>query len=202
MAFLKFLKISKGPARSMQDRGALAYMYVRLFLCLILINPFFIPSKLFARESIVTSECELKTAYIYQFTKYVNWAKLKGDKKELIIGVIANEDMVQALSRLNGRVSQGMKIVVRSVEKGTELSDIDILYLEKGYLTDDDVILKAVKNHILTISDEEDATHKGVIIGLFRSDSRLRFNINLKIADQSSLRLSSRLLSLANSLVK
>ena len=200
MAFLESWKILKGPLGLMKDRGIPGYL--RFFLYISLFYIFFTPLSLFAHESIATSECELKTAYIYQFTKYVNWPKIKKDKKQLIIGVIANEDMVQALSRLNGRLSQGMKIVVRSITLPKNLGDIDILYLEKGYLTDDNLIIEAVKNHVLTISDEEDATHKGVIIGLFRSDSRLRFNINLKIADKSSLKLSSRLLSLADSLVK
>ncbi len=184
----------------MKDRGIPGYL--RFFLYISLFYIFFTPLSLFARDSIVTSECELKTAYVYQFTKYVNWPEVKKDKKELIIGVIANENMVEALSRLNGRLSQGMRIVVRSITETPDLGDIDILYLEKGYLTDDDLIIEAVKNHILTISDEKDAITKGVIIELFRANSRLRFNINLKIADKSNLRLSSRLLSLADSLVK
>ena len=184
----------------MKDRGIPVYLI--LFLCLSFLNFFSISSKLFAHESIATSECELKTAYVYQFTKYVNWPKVKKNKKELIIGIIASEDMIQALSRLNGKLSQGMKIVIRPITKDSSLSDIDILYLEKGYLTDNLVILQAIKNHILTISDEKDAITKGVIIELFRANSRLRFNINLKMADKSSLKLSCKLLSLADSLVK
>ncbi len=154
------------------------------------------------RESFVSTECELKTAFIYQFTKYVSWPKDKREKNRLVIGVIADGDMLDAISQLDGKLSQGMKISVVPLEDPKKLDGIDILYVERGYKIEKNIVSQAVKHHILTISDDSDATKKGIIIALYMANSRLRFNVNLKVANASNLKLSSRLLRLANKLVQ
>ncbi len=155
-----------------------------------------------ASHSFISSENELKTAFLYQFTKFVTWPHVKIDKKSLVIGVLSDQQMLDAIMNLEGKVSQGKKIVVVPVDNVSNLEGIDILYVEKGHFADEHIIDEAIKEHILTISDEDQATKKGIIIGLYMADTRLRFNINLKIADKSSLKLSSRLLRLADSLIK
>ncbi len=187
---IKMKKLLKGAMGSLKMLNSLLILFLILF-----------SSNAPAYESLVTSEDELKTAFIYQFTKYVKWPDSKKNKQEVVIGVIANDDTFKAISRLNGRLSQGARITVVPVKDISQLKNIDILYLEKGHIADD-IISEAVKHHILTISDEEDATDKGVIITLFMADSRLRFNINLKVAKQSHLKFSSRLLSLANTIIR
>lgn len=187
---IKMKKLLKGAMGSLKMLNSLLILFLILF-----------SSNAPAYESLVTSEDELKTAFIYQFTKYVKWPDSKKNKQEVVIGVIANDDTFKAISRLNGRLSQGARITVVPVKDISQLKNIDILYLEKGHIADD-IISEAVKHHVLTISDEEDATDKGVIITLFMADSRLRFNINLKVAKQSHLKFSSRLLSLANTIIR
>ena len=153
-------------------------------------------------EPVVSSVRELKTAFLYQFTKYVTWPETKKNKKKLYIGIKADPDMMDAVSRLNGRFTQGKTIVVVPMKKTSDLEKLHILYLGKKCLADNDIIGKAIKYHILTVSDAEDAPKKGVIIGLYMKESRLRFDINLKVANKSDLRLSSRLLKLAGNLIK
>jgi len=168
----------------------------------VLLFSFLATSRVLAREPVVSSEFELKTAFVFQFTKYVKWPESKRHDKRLVVAVAADDEMVDALSRLDGRTSQGRTIVVIPVDDASKLKDVDLLYLGKGYIADGDIIKKAIKYHILTISDENDAIQKGIIIGLYMADSRLRFNINLRVATQSELNLSSRLLKLAGSLIK
>ncbi len=188
------------------QRAQIVPSWSRVFGCGLLggiiLFSFMVTSKVLAREPVVSSESELKTAFVYQFTKYVSWPVSKRHDKRLVIGVAADDEMVDALSRLDGMTSQGMVIVVVPVMDGSNLKDMDLLYLGKGHIAHENIIEKAIEHHILTISDEDDAIQKGVIIGLYKADSRLRFNINLKIATQSNLKLSSRLLKLAGNLIK
>ncbi len=187
-------------------RAQIVPSWNRVFRCGLLggiiLFSFIVTSKVLAREPVVSSESELKTAFVYQFTKYVRWPVSKRHDKRLVIGVAADDEMVDAISRLDGMTSQGMVIVVIPIKDVSDLKDVDFLYLGKGHIADENIIEKAIKHHILTISDEDDATQKGVIIGLYKADSRLRFNINLKVATKSNLKLSSRLLKLAGNLIK
>ena len=167
-------------------------------MALILLFPISITK---GKESFVSTECELKTAFIYQFTKYVSWPKTKKNKDRLVIGVIAHKHMFDAIKKLDGKLSQGMKISVISMKDYSQLDGIDILYIESWFPINEELVKKAVKHHVLTISDRSDAAEKGIIIALYMVGSKLRFDVNLKVADASSLRLSSRLLRLANKLI-
>ena len=199
MAFLKiFTQVgSPLPAARARAHGLRFFCLMSILAFCILINYSYGLS-----EPVVSSVRELKTAFLYQFTKYVTWPKAKKNTKKLYIGVAADPDMTDAVSRLDGRLSQGKIIVVVPLEEISRLEKLDVLYLGKGYLADEDIVDKAIKYHILTVSDEEDAPKKGIIIGLYMKESRLRFDINLKVAKKSDLKLSSRLLKLAGNLIK
>ena len=161
----------------------------------------------------IASECELKAAFLYQFTKFVNWPTSDGDSEvnnisdnatdKLVIGVMAYGDMLNALMALDGKKSQDRVIVIKQLDDIPEDDNINVVFLQKDYPCDkEELVDYAIKNHILTISDEADALEEGIIIVIYQIDSRIRFDINLKIAKKSKLVLSSKLLRLARRVVR
>ncbi len=200
MAFLEIPYLPEGPMPLLPGNGGVLNLgfWFGLFLAVL----FMVSSIAIAKEPVVTSENELKTAFVYQFSKYVSWPKSAKNRKKIVLGVAADDDMLEAISRLDGRLSHGMTIVVVPVDGSSDLKNVDMLYLGKRHKADKDIIDHAIKYHILTISDEDDAIQRGIIIGLYKADSRLRFKINLKVATKSNLKLSSRLLKLAVDLIK
>ncbi len=198
MAFLKNFTQIASPLLAARAR---AYGSRLFFPMCILAFSILINYSLGLSKPVVSSVRELKTAFLYQFTKYVTWPKVKKNRKKLYIGIAADPEMMDAVLRLDGRLSQGKTIVVVPLEESSDLENLDVLYLGEGYFADD-IVDKAIKNHILTVSDAEGAPKKGIIIGLYMKESRLRFDINLKVANKSDLRLSSRLLKLAGNLIK
>jgi len=55
----------------------------------------------------------------------------------------------------------------------------------------------AYKRSILTVSDIENFASQGGIIGFIEQNGKVRFEINLDAAQQSKIRINSRLLNLA-----
>ena len=157
----------------------------------------------------VGTEHDVKAAFVYHFTKFVQWHDTKQkreDDQELKIGVIADDDMLSALMALDGKKSQ-KKIIriipIKNLSKKELPDDISILFIQKGFGQDDGFIIPwAIERHILTISDEPDAVKKGIIIELYKSGRKIRFDINFKVAQKSQIELSSRLLSLARRVLK
>lgn len=63
-------------------------------------------------------------------------------------------------------------------------------------------LLKAVNNApILTVGESEDFIHQGGMIGFCLQDNKIRFDINLQAATRANLKISSRLLLLAKSVI-
>ena len=59
------------------------------------------------------------------------------------------------------------------------------------------VLAELARLPILTVSDIGGFAQAGGMIGLFESEQHIRFNINITVARQANLKLSSQLLKLA-----
>jgi hypothetical protein len=63
-------------------------------------------------------------------------------------------------------------------------------------------ILSSLKNaSVLTVGETENFTQQSGIIGFCLQENRIRFDINLQAAQHANLKISSRLLLLAKSVV-
>ncbi len=157
---------------------------------------------LLVTKAIGVKESDLKAAFLYQFTKFVDWPDDNNTSSELIIGVIAVGEFLDAIKLLDGKKSQKRPIRIKKISKFPDSGRLDVLFIQGCFVNDiDDVIQSAIKAHILTVCDQRDGIDKGFIISLFNEGSKIKFNINLKVAQKSSIRLSSRLLRLAKKVI-
>ena len=157
---------------------------------------------LLVTRALGVKESDLKAAFLYQFTKFVEWPDDNGTGKELIIGVMADDEVLKAIKLLDGKESQKRQIRIKKISKFPDGGRLNVLFVQGCCANDiDNVVETAIKAHILTVCDQRDGIDKGFIISLFNEGSRLRFNINLKVAQKSSIRLSSRLLRLAKKVI-
>src|SRR5580693_8957863 len=68
-------------------------------------------------------ECEIKAAFLYNFTKFVDWpaATFANADAPIVIGVLGDSPCAQALERLvKDRKVNGRAIVVRRIASGEE----------------------------------------------------------------------------------
>jgi len=148
------------------------------------------------------SEEEVKAALIYNFTKFIDWPVQADGKDRLIIGYWGNGRMMNALKALDGRKTGQKIIVVKNISHPCELDGINVLVIEDRKFFDRKILDRLVKRNVLTISQGLEAVSRGIIIGLFKEENRIRFAVNLKVAKESRLTISSRLLGLAKKVIQ
>ena len=142
------------------------------------------------------TEYEVKTAFIYNFAKFVEWQKIEDETLSLCI--IGDDPFGPAMKNLEGKTAAGKRIVVRNISSIEGLKKCRMLFIsssEKGRLSDITGLAKDMG--ILTISDTESFAEKGVVINLYMEDDKVRFEINIDAAADARLQINSRLLSLA-----
>jgi len=146
-------------------------------------------------------EAQLKAAFIYNFTKYVTWpAAAEQAGGTLHVCALGRTAYTPELSRLDGRTVRNFTLQVRAVDRSDELTSCNVLYLSGASrdFSSFKSLLKGVKGEpVLTISDDSGFIDAGGVIGLFTEQRRIRFDINLGIARDTGLYISSRLLQLA-----
>jgi hypothetical protein len=141
---------------------------------------------------------EVKTAYLYKFSKYVQWPE-SGSKDYFTIAVIGDSGIIAPLRELaREKTADGRKIRVERVRDVDAIEPCHILFIaatERERLPE---ILKKVEGmNILTVGDGEGFAAGGVAVNFVVMESRLRFEINRRAAGHAGLGISSELLKLA-----
>lgn len=145
-------------------------------------------------------EYAVKAAYLYNFAKYVEWppGAFASAQAPLLICIAGNDPFGDALESLSGKMIESHPVEVRRLPATTNLDRCHIVFVsraEQGQIKA--VLAKLALRPTLTVSDISDFARMGGMIGLVEADQRIRFDINLTVARQVNLKLSSHLLKLA-----
>ncbi len=145
------------------------------------------------------SEAEVKAAFLYNFTKFVDWP-IEQHSRPLVIGVIGDEHFEKLLVQtIAGERVGSRTLVSKSLTPEEELGDCHVLFVSAAVGSETPAILARVRGKgILTVGEAEDFTTAGGIIGLRVIDRKVRFSVNLNAARISELTISSQLLKLAS----
>jgi len=151
------------------------------------------------------TEYEIKAAFLYNFGKFVEWPEetLRDPEAPFIIGILGQDPFGKILDRLvaEGRL-KNHKITIKRFERLPDLEFCHILFIgksEKKRLPD--IIEKIEQQCILTVSEIQNFIDFDGMIGLITTpENKVRFEINLAAATDAGLKMSSRLLRLAQNL--
>jgi len=147
---------------------------------------------------------EVKAAYLYRFLAYVDWpdAAFAGPNAPLVIGVAGNDAVAAELARVVvGRTAHGRPLAARRVAPGDALDDVHVLYVGDAALLRAAWLQRARDRPLLIVADGFTALDAGAAIAFVLVEDRLRFDASLRAIDRAGLRVSSRLLALAQRVV-
>lgn len=150
-----------------------------------------------AAESL--SESEVKAAFLLNFTRFVEWPTTRGADRPFHLCIWGEDPFGQVLDQIvQGERVSGRPIAIRRIHAWPEPCDLLFLNGPDHQVAE---ILKNTGPGVLTISDAPGFLRLGGIIRFLLDNRRVRFEINRRAADQASLRISSRLLSLAKAVL-
>ena len=144
-------------------------------------------------------EHQVKAAFLFKFPSFVEWPKEVLREGPLVIGVAGSEDVAQELQQMvAGRNVQGRPVAVRRVLPGEPLEELHVLFLARGQRAQlFEAQRQAPAQPLLIVCDWEGALQEGAVVNFVRSEGRVRFEVAVDAAERRSLRISSRMLAVA-----
>jgi hypothetical protein len=145
-------------------------------------------------------ERRVKAAFLFRFTEFVSWpdAAFARPDAPFTILVVGRDPVADELRQnTSGRMVQGRPVEVRRLAAGDPMPAAQMVFIadsEKERLRD---WARAVPRHALVVSESEGALAAGSVINFIIVDERVRFEISLESAEKRGLRMSSRLLAVA-----
>jgi hypothetical protein len=147
------------------------------------------------------AEYEIKAAFLFNFTKFVEWpaTSFADTKAPIVLGIIGKDPFGRSLDGLvEGQLVQGRGIIVRRERPGEYLRSSQIVFIESSEKDHVPQILASLQGlSVLTVSDIQGFAESGGIIQFVIEDDRVRFVVNLEAASKARLKINSKLLALA-----
>ena len=146
-----------------------------------------------------TGEYDVKAAYLLNFTKFVEWpaSAFDGADAPIAICVVGNNPFGNVLTELvRGEEVNGRKVVVRHLSEAPAARTCQVVFLAAG-TKEKASIVSALGAGVLTVGEGDHFLREGGAIAFVVEQKRVRFDIRQSAAEAASLKLSSRLLSVA-----
>ena len=146
-------------------------------------------------------EYQVKAAFLYNFAKFVEWppGTFASSTDPIGICIIGQNPFGAALEKMvQGKKVGDRTFAVRRLPDTQQASQCQILFIGSAEWKRTHALLEAVKiPGVLTVGESDDFTVLGGIIGFRLDGPRVRIKVDLQTAEHAKLRISSKLLSLA-----
>jgi hypothetical protein len=145
------------------------------------------------------AEAELKAAFVYNFLQLVEWPANANAQSGFVLCTLGESPVNEALAALSTRSAGTQRLSYVPLQANDDMTSCNALFIGAGEVARLPRLLAALRGRpVLTLADFEHAAERGVMIGLVRVESRLVFEVNLEAARLGGLRVSAKLLRLAN----
>ena len=154
-----------------------------------------------AAESPAAPEYQLKAAFLFNFTQFVEWPAVAfaDAQAPFVIGVLGDDPFGAVLDEtVRGETVGGRPLLVQRYRKAEDIKACHVLFISKSEAAGLERIVAALKDrNVLTVGDTEGFARRGVLVRLVTEDKKIRLHINADAAKAVGLVLSSKLLRLA-----
>jgi hypothetical protein len=147
------------------------------------------------------SEYQVKAAFLYKFAKFVEWPAqtFRNDQDPIHICVLGQDPFGGALAEaMEGKTVLGRPFLITGISDAGKASDCQILFVgssERKHLSSIFADLRATG--VLTVGETNGFATQGGMVNFKLVEGRVRLEINAEAAGQAKLRISSKVLNLA-----
>jgi hypothetical protein len=158
---------------------------------------------LFAPSLRAESEYDVKAAFLFKFTKFVEWPAnaFSGPDAPFVIGIVGSDPFEGGLDRLiEGNTTGNRRLEVRHISAGdaAALRGCQMIFVSASEQRRLPAILSALQGRpVLVVGESEGFASAGGMFGFALRESHLGIEINSAAARQARLKISSQLLNLA-----
>lgn len=153
-------------------------------------------------ETPALSEYQVKALFLFNFAKYVDWPPhaFANDSAPIVIGLVGQDNFGDNFKQvIAGKTINGRPVVVKHVASEQEYKGCHILFISASEKSGLPEILNAVKDSpVLTVGETERFLAQTGMINFTKKENKIRLEINLGAVQRANLKISSKLLSVAD----
>ena len=146
-------------------------------------------------------EYQVKAAFLYNFAKFVEWppSAFASSSEPISICIAGQNPFGSALEDMvRGKVVGGRSFAVRSLTDPQQAGKCQILFVGASERKRAWFLLDQInRTGILTVGEADEFTSIGGMVNLKLDGTRVRIQISLESAERANLKISSKLLGLA-----
>ena len=141
---------------------------------------------------------EVYSMMVFNFIKWIQWPPDETNK-EFIIGVMGNSEIYNTLSTWYGGKPKGSKTyVIKKFTNASEVTDCQVLFIEGNKHNEFEGAKSKLRGkETLLITNYIGLGAKGSCINFKLVDEKLRFELNQRAIEESKLKVSSALRTMA-----
>ena len=145
------------------------------------------------------TEYEVKAAFLYQFVNFVEWPD---DDDELRLCILGQDPFGSYLDAIETRQAKGRTISLNRLGHAEEADRCHLIFVASApERPAQELLADLPKTGVLIVGDSKDFVSHGGTIGFVFKGGRVGFELNLKVAREAGLRVSSKLLEVAKVVV-
>lgn len=151
------------------------------------------------------NEYAVKAAFLFHFAQFVEWPEEAFSKADspLVYCTIGEDPFEGALeATFKGKAIGSHPLEVRHLKRAVEAQGCHVAFIgEPADKRIRDELANLKGSPVLTVGETEQFAKDSGMIGFCMEESKIRFDINLEAAEKANLRISSRLLTLAKTVI-
>ena len=155
-----------------------------------------------AAQSGVPTEYQVKAAFLFNFTKFVEWpaTAFADPRSPIVLGVLGDDPFGGSLNLIvDGQLVRGRGIIIRKYRLGDDVRRCHVLFVSASEQARTAQILGGLQGaSVLTVSDFAGFAGGGGVVQFFMEEDRVRFVVNVEAAARADLRVSAKLLAVAH----
>jgi len=148
-----------------------------------------------------SKEYQVKAVFLYNFTQFIEWPPEAFAQPDapLVIGILGPDPFGKYLDEtVQGEKINGHPLVVQRFHTLGEITHCQILFVSTDEKNRWKQIFEFAKTkHVLTVGDVANFSKQGGMIRFFPEENKIRIRINLTSVKAADLKVSSKLLRLA-----
>jgi hypothetical protein len=157
-----------------------------------------------AVEDLTEAEYRIKAAFLYKFGDYVQWPQsaFASPSGTFQIGVIGADTLADQLEQIvAGHTMADHPVIVRKLKAGEALNGLHLVFIGRSQGAKLTPLLDTLRGRPVLTVTESDSDTAGVI-NFVVVDDKVRFDVLLPTAEEDSLKISARLLTVARRVIK
>lgn len=149
-------------------------------------------------------EYTLKAAYIYNFTKFIEWPSKLMNAEDFVIAVDGSKEMMAALKTITEtKKVKDKKIVIKELNSlGSDRCHIVFASRNISKTSFKDITRSNRFAQSLIISEHVGYCEIGAVINFINKNNKIRFEINITEANARELKTSSQLIKVAQNICR